>query len=201
MAPSEPSSPQFKDGHYTPRQAGVLGMILFLAALAMLFAWSLAGYVLIRVWNREKFPLGLVSLPWGLWVSTALMLASSVALHLALQAVRRERLKALRRWLWVALALAVGFIAVQTPSMAAVLGRRWESRRLGVATYDLLFFLVLLHALHVAGGLVALGRVIYRAARGRFDHESHEPVRYAAMYWHFLDAVWVVMFAVLLLTR
>jgi heme/copper-type cytochrome/quinol oxidase subunit 3 len=176
-------------------------MILFLAALGMLFAWSLGGYIVIRVWNREKLELGMVRLPWGLWVSTALMLASSVALHRGLRAIRLEKPVELLRWLWTAMGLAVAFIAVQAPAMAVILSDRRQSLDRQVATHHLLFFLVLLHALHVAGGLVALGRVIAAARRGRFDHESHEPVKHAVMYWHFLDAVWLVMFAVLLLTR
>jgi heme/copper-type cytochrome/quinol oxidase subunit 3 len=198
--PAASSSP-FKEGHHTPRPAGTLGMILFLAALGMLFAWSLGGYVIIRVWNREKFALGMVRLPWTLWVSTALMLASSVALHLGLRAVRREKSSDMLRWLWAAMALAVAFVLVQTPAMAAILAERSQSLNRQVATHHLLFFLVLLHALHVVGGLVALGRVISGARRRRFDHESHEPIKYAVMYWHFLDVVWLVMFAVLLLTR
>ena len=200
MAEPDTSRPPFKGAH-VPRQAGVLGMILFLASLGMLFAWSLGGYVFIRVWNREKFELGLVRLPWTLWLSTALMLASSVALHVSLAAVRREKPRDLLRWLWVSMALAIGFVAVQAPAMGAILSDRHRSLERQVATHHLLFFLVLLHALHVVGGLVALGRVIMGARRGRFDHESHEPVKYVVMYWHFLDVVWLVMFAVLLLTR
>jgi cytochrome c oxidase subunit 3 len=60
--------------------------------------------------------------------------------------------------------------------------------------------LALLHALHVAGGVIALGIVSVRAVLGRYDHERHWPVDFAAQYWHFLDAVWLCMLAAFWLT-
>jgi heme/copper-type cytochrome/quinol oxidase subunit 3 len=60
------------------------------------------------------------------------------------------------------------------------------------------FFLILVHALHVIGGIITLIRVAYRARKDVFDHENYQPVRHTAMYWHFLDAVWMVMFVTFL---
>ena len=58
--------------------------------------------------------------------------------------------------------------------------------------YALVFTLVLIHALHVIGGIVQLLIVWSKARRHRFDHEHYAPVKHAMMYWHFLDGVWVV---------
>ena len=55
-----------------------------------------------------------------------------------------------------------------------------------------------LHGLHVVGGLVALAVAALKAGRGAYTPESHEGVEFASMYWHFLDAVWFVMFVVLM---
>ena len=55
--------------------------------------------------------------------------------------------------------------------------------------------LAFLHALHVAGGIIALGVVAVRASHGRYDHERHFAVDFTANYWHFLDIVWLVMLA------
>ncbi len=67
--------------------------------------------------------------------------------------------------------------------------------------YGLIFFMIMLHALHVVGGFVALVRVVDGAARRRYHHEQFHPVRQLAMYWHFLDGVWVIMFSMLLITQ
>ena len=57
-----------------------------------------------------------------------------------------------------------------------------------------LFMLILLHALHVVGGIIYLIMVQVGAVSGLYDHESHAPVKHAAIYWHFLDIVWILMF-------
>ena len=53
--------------------------------------------------------------------------------------------------------------------------------------------LAILHALHVLGGVIALFIVAVGSLRGRYDHERHWPVDFAAQYWHFLDLVWICM--------
>lgn len=197
-----PGPEEFKGGYRAPRAAGTLVMALVLVALGMLFAASLLGYVLIRLQHASRLALGSVELPGALWLSTALMLAGSVTMHRALRAVRLERQREFRNWLVATLALAGAFLAVQAPSMAVLLARHWRTAGASnVATYGLVITLIFVHALHVIGGMVALGTVAAGAFRGRYDHESHGPVRHATVYWHFLDAVWIAMYAVMLLAR
>jgi cytochrome c oxidase subunit III len=111
-----------------------------------------------------------------------------------LHAVRRERQFALRRYLLLTSMLAAAFVVVQAPSLWRLLEQHQHLRQQGVAVYGLIFFLILVHALHVVGGIIALAVVTINALRGRYDHESHNAVKHAAMYWHFLDAVWLIMF-------
>lgn len=70
-----------------------------------------------------------------------------------------------------------------------------------LALYGLVFFLVLIHALHVFGGIIALARTWQQARRGVYDHEHYQPVRHVALYWHFLDAVWLAMFFTFLVMK
>jgi heme/copper-type cytochrome/quinol oxidase subunit 3 len=72
-----------------------------------------------------------------------------------------------------------------------------------VRVYGLIFFLILLHALHVLGGMVTLTHVTVKAHRGAYERVGvgHDPIRLTALYWHFLDGVWIVMFGVLYLLR
>ncbi|HEY1923474.1 MAG TPA: cytochrome c oxidase subunit 3, partial [Tepidisphaeraceae bacterium] len=62
----------------------------------------------------------------------------------------------------------------------------------------LVFFLIMVHALHVLGGIVALVIVTLNARRQKYDHENYMGVRFAARYWHFLDVVWIGMFTMFL---
>ena len=63
------------------------------------------------------------------------------------------------------------------------------------------FALSLIHALHVLGGMIFLGFVMYQARRQKYDHERHFAVDNCANYWHFLDVVWVCMLAVFLVSK
>lgn len=189
-------------------------MYLFLAALGMLFGSSMVGYAVIRfTQSRPKFnpvdnveipahapALGQVHMPVALWFSTLAILASSVTIHLALQNVRRERQHQFRTCLMVTLALSILFLLIQIPSLATLLFEHFGPET-GHAMFGLVFFLILVHALHVVGGVGPLWVVTYRAGQGRYDHESYAGVKYVAMYWHFLDGVWLFMFGVLLALR
>jgi len=196
-AVADSRSDGFKEGFRAPPRAILIGMILFLAALGMLFAASVMAYVLIRLRPDERAPL---DLPWLLWLSTGLIVASSLTLALALRSVRRERQRDLRVWVLATALLAIGFVLVQGPCLAIFLSEHERHLDAGLHVYGLAFFLVLLHALHVIGGLVAMGVVGWRSIRGRYDHEQHMGLRLLTMYWHFLDAVWLIMFGVFVVT-
>ena len=181
-----------------PGRAYAIGMYLFLASLGVLFAATMLLYVIVRGFKDNQPAFGTVSLPWELWLSTALVLAASVTVHLSVRAVKQERQAPFRRWMAVTLGLAIVFTAVQTPAMVDLLNRHFDAVRTGTTTYGIVFFLILLHAAHVVGGIVYLVLVTYNAYRDRYDHESHVGPRHAALYWHFLDVIWVVMFGTLL---
>ncbi len=205
---------------HLPRGTGTLGMWLFIVTLGILFAASLFAYLFIRLQSlsevvdpvsgavvRQAGPaLGSIAIPSGLWVSTTVMLLSSLTIHLALRAVRQERLLVFRRCLLATLALAALFLVIQTPSLMSLLSEhlahqelRRDDLNLGAVPQGMIFFLIVVHALHLVGGLIPLGIVTHHAWRGRYDHESCNPVKYVAMYWHFLDIVWLCLFFGLLL--
>jgi cytochrome c oxidase subunit III len=64
----------------------------------------------------------------------------------------------------------------------------------------MLFILILLHAVHFIAGMIALTVVTARGLKGRYDHEYHGGVRMCALYWRFLDVVWIALFGTFLLT-
>ena len=175
-----------------------MGMWLFLAALFMLFSAGLLGWVVIR--NTGDNSKQHFHLPAILWLSTALVVGVSFTMSRAVARLRRERPTAFLRWIGASLALSVGFLLVQTPAMVLLLWQHRQLRGRGLGLYGLLFFLILVHALHVVGGMVALVTIAVRGRQGVYDHEHYLPVRHAAMYWHFLDLVWLSMFFTFLAT-
>jgi heme/copper-type cytochrome/quinol oxidase subunit 3 len=185
------SKPDFR----TPPRALSIGMYLFLASLSMLFLSSMLGYVLIRLHHPEFT----VKLPDSLWGSTAILLIGSFMIHRAVVNVRRERQKPFRRDVYITLFLAIAFLCVQTPSMAYILRQHSALGGAPNNLYGLVFFLIMIHALHVVGGVIAMIIVAVRAGMGKYDHEANMGVRHAALYWHFLDIVWIIMFSMLLI--
>lgn len=209
--------------HPVPRRANTIGMWLFLASLGMLFLASMLGYALIRI-NNSEFAYGSVKLPATLWVSTVLMLAGSVSIHQALLAIRRERHDAFKTWLTATIVFAALFCIIQTPAMIKLwqeqskLLEQWSQQTASQAPvlppprdtgaderiagtrsvpfYGLVMVLILIHALHVVGGIVSLGLVVRNASKGKYDHENYAGVQNCVLYWHFLDIVWIVMFTV-----
>jgi heme/copper-type cytochrome/quinol oxidase subunit 3 len=190
-----------KPGFHTPTRTGTVGMYLFLASLFMLFSAGMVGYVIIRLSATAKFSLGSLEVPKPLWFSTAIVIIASFTVQRAVHELRRERQPAFRRWLLITMLLAISFVIVQAPSLVFLLGRQQEMKQKKIALYGLVFVLILLHALHVVGGIVALGWTTKRARDGAYDHEHYLPVSRVALYWHFLDAVWLVMFFTFELVR
>ena len=175
--------------------AGRFGMLLFLLALSILFAASLIGIIIVRfqvgTWRPEGFP----GLPGGLWVSTALILGASVSVHLSVLKARAGDRVAMVRALGVTFVIGLVFLMLQGLNW-------WEFVKDAEVARGTLFgfsFYVLtgLHALHVLGGLIQTATMIVSARRGRYGPENHGPIEYGAMYWHFLDVVWLILYAAL----
>jgi heme/copper-type cytochrome/quinol oxidase subunit 3 len=169
-----------------------VGMAIFLGAWAMTFAALFFAYFDVRIAARA-WPDVAVTAPLGLpALNTLVLVGSSVTLMLGLRAVRAADPAALRRWLVVTLALGTAFVALQVVVWRQLLGEglRWDSGQYGSIFYLLTGF----HALHVLVGLVGLLTLLPGALAGRFTVQKHARVRNWAMFWHFVDAIWVVMF-------
>ena len=178
--------------------AASLGMALFLISLSVLFAAAIAGYLLVRLRSPQWVPPGVAPLPASLWASTLLLLISSATMQGALLAIQGGKRDACARLLLTTLALGAAFLAVQTfnwwkmVAVDAVLATQ--------SLYAFTFYMLTgLHALHVIGGLIPLGVTAWRARGGAYSWADFQGVRLMGMYWHFLGAIWLVLFFVLLM--
>jgi cytochrome c oxidase subunit III len=176
---------------------GGCGLAVLLLTLGMLFAASLAFFILMRVRAVGWPPPGTPRLPALFWLSSGLLIVCSLTMHGALQAARRARLGELRSYLAASLVLGLAFLANQLVCWLPLL-------HAGVSTQTNLFMLAflmlaVLHGLHVIGGLLPLGACMSALAGGRFSARTAATVQHLATYWHFLDAVWLVIFITLLI--
>lgn len=191
MSEVEPGSAR----HHRVEGAGRLGTWLLIASLSMLFGAAVVGYALIRVRAPEWPPPGSPALPAGLWISTALLVATSALLFLAERAIRSDQKDSAARTLFVTALVAVAFLASQVSCwMRMAADSVLPQQSLLVWGFYTLTFL---HAVHVLAGLVPLILVAIRARRGRYTANDHDGVHFVAMYWHFLLVTWIVILAVL----
>ena len=133
--------------------------------------------------------------PWRLWVNTGALLLSSVAMQWGVIAARKVNINATI----IAISLG-GFFA-----LAFLLGQLWVWREMISLGYyvasnpanSYFYLFTTMHGLHLLGGLVALGGVSYRLWKGAPPEKTTASMELCATYWHFLFAVWLVLFALL----
>lgn len=194
------------DPHRAPAGGTRQGLWIFVLSLSVLFGAALILYVAARtgalghaVRSGEGAPR--LSLPVWLWISTLFILASSAALHQALQWARMNLPIQARRGLLIALGLGYAFVVFQIPGLVRLVASHRAAAAHNVRIYLLVLFLVTLHAIHVLGGLAPMTALARRSTASTFDAAGSEPLRNLSIYWHFLAAVWIVMFSVFVLLR
>lgn len=174
-------------------------LVVFLAVVSVLFLLLIITFI-----THSQFPgfQALAGEPWKpfnnpsqLWLNTALLGASSLAIHFALISVRRG----LPNFAMAAM-LAAAFFAVQF-----VLAQLWLWRQLDAMGYSLVsnpansyfYMLTAMHGLHLLVGLVVLLRAILQFWRSAALEGTRASLELCTTYWHYLLALWVVLFALL----
>jgi cytochrome c oxidase subunit 3 len=170
-----------------------LGMLVALGSWSMMFGSLFFLYFGMRARAPMWPPAGAVPLPVAVpAVTTLVLLLSSFALARGVSQLANGHRSALAPWVGAAMALGLAFVGLQLHTWKGL----WEQ---GLTpqegAYGSLFYgLTVLHAVHVAAGLVVLLVVLVRALLGTYTEHNVIRVRVAAMFWHFVDAVWLLMF-------
>ena len=176
-------------------------MVLFLISLGMVFATVVIAYVVVGMQLAKEGdwrPPGSPGLPPILIASTFLMIGSSLTISLACRsAARSERPSRVGGWMLLTLCLVGGFLITQGIAwwILVELDLSFSS-----SLYAWLFYIMTgIHALHVLGGLGPLCVVTRHACSGRYtsDPVSRRGLVYCGMYWHFIDAAWIILYLAL----
>ncbi|SFC51227.1 cytochrome c oxidase subunit 3 [Polaromonas sp. OV174] len=178
------------DRHSRGANAGI-GLWVFMGVATTLFLLFITAYVM----RMNASDWSAIAMPWQLWVSTALLLAGSVLLQQASKAAQGLHWGQAGSLLLAGGACAWVFLGVQLWAWQALYAQHVMPAGNPAASF--FYLLTALHGLHVAGGLVAWGVITHDFWR------RPDPVRDAwrmalcARYWHFLLAVWALLFATL----
>jgi cytochrome c oxidase subunit 3 len=182
------------DRERAPREMSgpVLGMVLFVASEAMFFAAFFAGYFTIRSNESVWPPKGIEHLKIDIAsILTVILVASSLLVQLSIRSIRRGDERRALVWLGGTIVLGVTFLSLQL----------YDYTQLGFGlkdgTFGTLFYVMTgIHMAHVFGGVVFLGLVFVQGLRGRLSASSHDPLAAGAIYWDFVDIVWIALFTV-----
>ena len=189
------------DHHHGPPAANrssrvdpsLLGMLLFIVSEIMVFGAFFTAYFFIRVVadGATWFPIDGKELPVAVaGVNTAILLSSSATLHWAEHSHKMGNRRGLKAGILTTFLLGCTFLFIQINEYVHV-GFSPQDNAYG----SVFFGLTGLHGAHVTIGLILLGMVTVRAFRGHFSPESHKGVEVPGIYWHFVDVMWIVVYA------
>jgi cytochrome c oxidase subunit 3 len=210
------------------REAGSFGMWLFLLTEIMFFGGLFFAYLLYRNWYYDAFVAAsnTCSVPLGA-ANTAILITSGFFMALAMWAAEVRKKKTLVITLICTMLFGFAFLGIKTVEYH----EKWVEHHIPGASFDvsefvnpaayglhaqplapdaaqktqLFFFLYFamtgMHALHMIIGLGILFWLLYRAQRGDFTAGYVAPIENFALYWHFVDIIWVYLFALFYLVN
>jgi len=176
-----------------------LAMWLFLASECLLFGGLITTYLLYKTpisIEQGPSPKQVYDIPFTS-VSSFVLLMSSLTMVLAVSAIERGDHHRMRTWLAGTALLGSTFVAGQVYEFTAFKGEGmgFTTSRSSSAFYTLTGF----HGVHVTVGIIMLVSLLLLSLRGKVPQHRAEAVEVVGLYWHFVDIVWIVIFAVVYL--
>jgi cytochrome c oxidase subunit 3 len=218
MAVHAPHPPGFKhqfEDMDQQREAGSLGMWVFLVTEVMFFGGLFATYIIYRALYLPAFETGsrLLNVKFGA-VNTAVLIGSSLTMALAIHAAQDGKKKS-EQVMYLVLTMILGAIFLflkfnfewradyhehLIPGFGFIIRPEWGAAGPHVPLFFCFyFFMTGLHAMHMIIGFCILGTLTVMAHRGRFNSEYYAPLEVSGLYWHFVDIVWIFLFPLLYL--
>lgn len=170
-------------------------MWLVLAGIVMFFAAFTSAYIVMHQRNAwESF-----SMPHVFWLSTVVILASSLTMYLALKRFKAHRMGAYKQLMTITAILGLVFLAAQLAGFGQMykdgFTLSWN------ISAGFLYVIIGAHMVHVLGGVIALFVMFFRAYRRKVRTYDPVPVEVVSTYWHFVDGLWIYLYIFFLIIR
>lgn len=162
-------------------------MWVAIGSMIMMFAGLTSAFIV----KSNQVGWQTITIPKVFWISTAVILASSITLHIALRSFKKREMGQYRLMIGMTLLLGVAFLFLQWSGFQQL----WEQQITfkGSGAGQFLYVIFGLHALHIIGGLVALIIIFIKAFVGKIKLFSSMPVEVMSTYWHFVDLLWIYL--------
>ena len=173
-------------------------LLLFaMISMIMMFAGLTSAFVVSKSradWLKD------FQLPTAFFYSTVVIIGCSVTFHLAKKAIQKDNQQATTSFLLATLALGILFVVLQFVGFGQIVesGYYFTGAESSITT-TFLYIVTVVHLLHLAGGLIALFIIIFKQLKGKYNSSQTLGIELGAMYWHFLDLLWIYLFLFLFL--
>jgi len=170
-------------------------LIFAMVSMIMMFAGLTSAFVVSKSrvdWLKD------FELPTAFYYSTVVIIGCSVAIHLAKKAIQKDNKSATTTFLLATLALGVLFVILQFVGFGQIVenGYYFTGSESSITT-TFLYIVTVVHLIHLAGGLISLLIIIYNHFKQKYNSSQTLGIELGAMYWHFLDFLWIYLFVFL----
>ena len=182
-----------KDEHQSRTARSYKLLLLFaMISMIMMFAGLTSAFVVSKSradWLKD------FQLPMAFYFSTAVIIGCSVTFHLAKKAIQKDNQRATTAFLLGTLALGVLFVILQFVGFNQIVanGYYFTGAESSITT-TFLYIVTVVHLIHLAGGLISLLIIIFNQFKQKYNSTQTLGIELGAMYWHFLDLLWVYLF-------
>jgi cytochrome c oxidase subunit 3 len=164
-------------------------------SIVMLFSGLTSAYI-VRQADGQWLSF---SMPLMFWISSAVILVSSMTMHWALLGIKKGNQAQLKNGLIVTLVLGLAFCVTQFKGWGELVENGiYFAGRSANPSGSFMYALTGLHLAHIFSAIVYLLILVWRSFAGKYASDSFAGVSNGALYWHFLDGLWIYLFVFLL---
>jgi cytochrome c oxidase subunit 3 len=176
------------------RKAQSYKLILWFAmvSMVMMFAGLTSAYVVSTSradWLKD------FQMPAAFFMSTAVIILSSITFLLARKAIKKNNQQLTTQWLLATLVLSIGFVVLQFIGFNQIIAMGYFfTGSESTITTSFLYVVAILHLAHLFGGLIALLIIIYNHFKQKYNATQTLGIELGEMFWHFLGILWILLF-------
>jgi cytochrome c oxidase subunit 3 len=167
-------------------------LLFAMVSMTMMFAGLTSAFVVSKSradWLKD------FQLPTAFYFSTIAIIGCSVTFHFAKKAIQKDHQGRTTRFLLSTLALGILFVILQFVGFGQIVANGYYfTGQASSITTTFLYIVTVVHLLHLAGGLISLLIIIYNHFKQKYNSTQTLGIELGAMYWHFLDLLWVYLF-------
>jgi len=171
-------------------------MWLFIVTVCMLFAAWTSAYLV----KRAEAGWAEIIIPDQFWINTVIILASSVTMAWAQHSARKDNLEKVKLAISITTVLGVAFLIGQWIAWSKLVELN-EHFSGGNVSHSFLYVLTGIHGLHILGGVIFLIIVLISTYRFQVHSKNMTRMELCSTFWHFLDVLWLYLFAFLMINK